>query len=594
MFRNLGGSLVLVGMVQGVVALVAAPLLLWLTGLMLRAAGLRAVTNDNVIDLLQHPIAILLLVVVIVLVIAGVVIQFAAFSIVAAQRQHGRRIGVRVIAARLGERLAFLARRPSTAILLPYLLLLVPLGHVGFGSILSSWLAVPQFVSGELLRAPGTAVAYVGLLIVIWYVNLRLLFALPLLATRSLTAPQALRASWRLTRWQEPRVLLLLGAVLMPAAIASFLALAFVLIPTVIADVVAPDAAHLVASVGFALAQTTIFFVVGVFLLLEVSVLVAAADAADPPADVGRGATAERETGGDPGAGRPRANRLVGGLVAGGTALAIVALSVQIYPVMADASDGSTLVLGHRGFSAEGVENTIPSMEAANRAAADLVEMDVLQTADLQWVVMHDADLSRLTGQSLAVADLTLEELTALTVRAEGHEAMIPSLEEYLRAANAIGQPLLIEIKVHGGESDDFVDGLLATIDRVDGADEHIYHTLVPSVVEAFKDRRPELTIGQIVALAYGGAIDSPADFFVYEQGAFSPALVEEIQDSGKAVFIWTVNDEAVMRDLFRHNVDGVITDRPDLARNALDSVADETGFTDKLIDAFDRLLVTD
>src|SRR5690606_40580075 len=38
-----------------------------------------------------------------------------------------------------------------------------------------------------------------------------------------------------------------------------------------------------------------------------------------------------------------------------------------------------TLVLGHRGFSGGGVENTIEGLEAAAQVKADLVEIDVMQ-----------------------------------------------------------------------------------------------------------------------------------------------------------------------------------------------------------------------
>lgn len=86
-----------------------------------------------------------------------------------------------------------------------------------------------------------------------------------------------------------------------------------------------------------------------------------------------------------------------------------------------------TLVLGHRGFSDGGAENTIAGLEAAAAAGADLVEIDVMQTADERFVVMHDASLSRLTGQDLKVMDLTLDELRRLTVRDQfGHEGRSP------------------------------------------------------------------------------------------------------------------------------------------------------------------------
>ena len=54
--------------------------------------------------------------------------------------------------------------------------------------------------------------------------------------------------------------------------------------------------------------------------------------------------------------------------------------------------------MAHRGFVEGGVENTIPALLAADKAGADRVEFDILQTKDLKFVVMHDTNLQRLAG----------------------------------------------------------------------------------------------------------------------------------------------------------------------------------------------------
>ncbi len=205
---------------------------------------------------------------------------------------------------------------------------------------------------------------------------------------------------------------------------------------------------------------------------------------------------------------------------------------------------------------------------------------------------MHDMDLRRLAGRDTSIAALTLAEATAITVRDEaGHEAPIPSLEDYLARADALDQPLLIEIKVHGGESPDYLDGLLALLDAHGGADAHIYHSLSADAVAGLKQRRPELIVGFIVPLAFGGVPETPADFLVLEQGAYSTVRRDEIQDGGRGVFVWTVQEPDAMRPLFRDDVDGMITDHPDVALTEQISVADETGVAQRLADALDRLI---
>jgi glycerophosphoryl diester phosphodiesterase len=53
--------------------------------------------------------------------------------------------------------------------------------------------------------------------------------------------------------------------------------------------------------------------------------------------------------------------------------------------------------------------------------------------------------------------------------------------------------------------------------------------------------------------------------------GDLSPELVKEAQSLGLKVLVWTVNDPSVMARMLGYGVDGLITDRPDLARRVLD-----------------------
>ncbi|MEQ2528275.1 glycerophosphodiester phosphodiesterase [Robertmurraya yapensis] len=99
---------------------------------------------------------------------------------------------------------------------------------------------------------------------------------------------------------------------------------------------------------------------------------------------------------------------------------------------------GNPTLLAHRGmaqtFPMEGIEwdtctaeiinepehsyleNTIPSMEAAFAAGADVVEFDIKRTKDNQLAVFHDFELSCRTDGKGSVSDYTMEELKQLDV----------------------------------------------------------------------------------------------------------------------------------------------------------------------------------
>lgn len=73
------------------------------------------------------------------------------------------------------------------------------------------------------------------------------------------------------------------------------------------------------------------------------------------------------------------------------------------------------LVLGHRGARNARFENTMESVLAALDLGLDGVEIDVQGTKDGTPVVHHDADLRRMTGLDLRIADLTWAEIAERT-----------------------------------------------------------------------------------------------------------------------------------------------------------------------------------
>jgi len=57
------------------------------------------------------------------------------------------------------------------------------------------------------------------------------------------------------------------------------------------------------------------------------------------------------------------------------------------------------LTISHRGVSqGNGVQNTVESLEKTALLKPDYIEMDVQETKDGQFVMMHDANLKALAG----------------------------------------------------------------------------------------------------------------------------------------------------------------------------------------------------
>lgn len=206
---------------------------------------------------------------------------------------------------------------------------------------------------------------------------------------------------------------------------------------------------------------------------------------------------------------------------------------------------------------------------------------------------MHDANLSRLAGMSVTVAELTLDEITQITVSdLQGNSDTIPSFRDYALHAQQIGMPLLVEIKLHGQEKPGFVEDVVAELESIDALEANIYHSLSKPSIEQLKRLRPGLYTGYTMAFAGVAAPDTIADFIVVEEWSYNTELRDSATAAGLGMYVWTVNDELRQRQMLRDGVHGIITDAPDLAVGSRDGMHRESGLAATLFDALMRFVV--
>ena len=227
------------------------------------------------------------------------------------------------------------------------------------------------------------------------------------------------------------------------------------------------------------------------------------------------------------------------------------------------------LVVAHRGASGLAPENTMLAHHVAYEVGAHMVEIDVQETADGKLVCMHDYDVDRTTNGSGAVAELTYRELRELDA---GKGQKIPSLEEVLDFIHG-KMKINIELKVLEIENDvlsmvkarsmfpdvtisSFLHGTLVAIRNLDSS---IY-----TAVLVEKHREDLITY----------VIEHDANALNPDYRLITSDIIEQAHRNNIQVFPWTVNDSSQMRDLFNMNVDGIITNFPDVAIKILEEKA--------------------
>ncbi len=578
-----------VGAMQLALILVAIPVIRLLYQLVLVQTGLGSIAYDRISHVLRNPLAdVTLLVIAIVAVIASLA-ELVTLFVLASHHQDGETTSLRPALQQVWGTIKKLAH-PQGLLMIIYLILLLPLGQLGLTSILTKKVAVPPFISEELSKNPSMNLIYSAVLLLIGYLNLRLILTLPVLGATSAGVWAAFVTSWRLTRWRALRILGLLVVVTIPAGVAAVLLGVAAMAPTIAIDRLAPATSPWLASAGLSAWQIGTFVIAALLTIMIVQSLtammrdwlrrlgedhrdVATVISYSEPSHV----TGSRQ-------------KLLWGVAAGVIVVVFTVTVVLNHKTMVNlVNSDETEVLAHRGFIHSGVENTLPALQAAAKAGADRVEFDVMETKDGKFVVMHDANLKRLAGRNLNVKDLTQEELTKITVRAGGMEAKIPTLEEWIQLSIQLNLPQLLEIKLHGGETPDLVPRLLAVLDRAGVTEHYTYHTLSREVVDELKRLRPQLVVGFIVPINFGGVPDVNADFLVIEQQSYSSRFVRQAWGAGYNVIVWTVDDEQQMRNYMDAAVDGIITDRPDLGIAARTDIAEDKGLSGRLSDAIAR-----
>jgi glycerophosphoryl diester phosphodiesterase len=194
--------------------------------------------------------------------------------VLASHNQDGDSTSFRLVLHQTWETIQKLAH-PQGLLMIVYLILLLPLGQVGFATLLTKKVAVPPFVSEELSKSGTGSLLYAAFGLVMVYLNLRLIFTLPLLGTTTAGVWEAFVTSWRLTRWRSLRLLGMLIVVAIPAVLASVVLALVTLAPTIAADYFRPPVAPWTAAFGLSFWQIGIFVITALLTIMFVQSLTA-------------------------------------------------------------------------------------------------------------------------------------------------------------------------------------------------------------------------------------------------------------------------------------------------------------------------------
>ncbi|WP_345890735.1 glycerophosphodiester phosphodiesterase [Enterococcus mundtii] len=566
-------------LMHGFILFICLPLLGSMTRLILQRGSIDYLSTDNIPTLIsQHPGVFFSLIAVLLLILLLVYFEFTflLMSVYFIKKQEP--ISLKQL-LQLTIRQIKKVRPMIFLFFLAYFFLILPISGLSFNSDLLSKIKIPAFIMDFIFTNRWIIVSsFLLVYVFLGYIGIRLIFALPEMILRDRPFREAIRESWRLTKARffaiSGQFLVISGTILLISTI-SYLA---ILSGQIFVEEYFSDYSLISAVFAMTLLQGVLLFnivmsTVGIFYVI-VDFMDDEGFLPDIPSWFSSQEVPKKHT------------------ALKNTAFTLFAVffgvGVCIYNMnyLTSASETKPLTISHRGVSlGNSAQNTIAALEKTSKDYhPDYVEMDIQETKDGQFVVMHDFNLRNLTGVNKAPQDLTLAELEKLTVTENGTKEPLVSFDTYLNRANELNQKLLIEIKTTRKDSDDLVKNFVKKYEETILTHGHILQSLTYQTVSDLKAENPNFYVGYILPFNLVGPPVTPADFLTMEYSTINRNFIDSAHQDGKKVYVWTPNESDDMSRMMFYGVDGIITDDMQALNDTIKDSEGEITYSDKLL----------
>ena len=553
-------------LLQLFMATVGSYLLRFIFKLILMSAGQDNFTTHNVIYILSEPLSLFLIFVFVLMLSLLTLLEFSVLTLMIYSSYKNVRI---LCKENLKKSLAkwknFNPKQLFFFVI--YFILMIPMSNLGLSSAFSEKFFIPAFITEELMKMKSGVIVYIVFLVVCGYINIRLIFTIPLTVINARPFSANMKKSIEMTKKGKIKLLFMwfrLEAVLVIAG--SIL----LWINTLIFELLDSSGREIIYNnIFYTITRIILFFFIIVSKLILISSIVKIISDSGEKLFFDTVPRADNEI-------KKRKK-----LAATTSVIMIIIFGHMGYQMFSTEINKNVLIIAHRGYSEMGVENSLEALEGAKKAGADYVELDIQLTKDNKFVVMHDFNLKRLAGVNKKVKDLTFDEIEKLTIKQGEFESHIPSFEEFVNRAKKLNIKLLVELKPNGGEPDNYAGLFINEMKRL--GVEKTYKTMSGNldIMEEIEAGDPEIETGHIIALQFGNFSDEKVDFFVLEDFSFNDILSEDAKKKGKDIFVWTIDDSETIVKYIHKDVAGIITDYPDMVKEEIEN--EEDSYFEKL-----------
>lgn len=227
---------------------------------------------------------------------------------------------------------------------------------------------------------------------------------------------------------------------------------------------------------------------------------------------------------------------------------------------------GDMRVVAHRGLSGIERENTNAAFVAAGNRSYYGIETDIHRTADGHFVVCHDGDLFRVSGEKISVEEVSLSVLqNVILFDKDGTKNRIDlrpcTLENYISICKKYEKHCVLELKCDF--TDEEIGRIIAIIRDLDYIDSVTFISFFYENLKKIRSVLPEQSVQYLFSEITDELIERLAceriDVDVYYK-ALNEDNVKKMHGAGLKVNCWTVDSPDDGERLAKIGVDFITT----------------------------------
>ena len=225
------------------------------------------------------------------------------------------------------------------------------------------------------------------------------------------------------------------------------------------------------------------------------------------------------------------------------------------------------IIVGHRGAAAHVLENTAASFAAAVRFGVKMIELDVHESLDTEFIVIHDTHIGRISSRRDVVCRTDSTVLLGIELN-DGHRLLTLS-QAFATIPRRVG--VMAEIKAIRSFHK------LADFIRHQAKHREVLATSFDlTLLQKLQDCVPSLRLGVVsktlAKLSKARRMGLHLEDVCLDFQCLTASQVTNLKREYGRVFAWTVDRPRDIREMIDCEVDGIISNRPDEVARILSS----------------------